>query len=218
MRLLASFLRGLAIVPMLVLTCILTACLWQLPFAFPDRTLFRLFLAGIAGGIAVFTLVCRFSPFYIFGHEMTHWLVAKLFRRRTGKVRFGLYSGFVEVENANVWITLAPYVIPFYLLVTAGLAELAAVIRPLPRAGVCALAVLMGAELAYHFVMTVFALSREQEDLKRYGVVFSLVMILTGNVLLLTLALLAATGQWGLAGRLFIANCLTLWRHCHAIA
>lgn len=83
---------------------------------------------------------------------------------------------------------------------------------------VCVLAVLMGAELAYHFVMTVFALTREQEDLKRYGVLFSLTLILTGNVLLLSLAILAATGQWETGAQLFAANCLAVWRRCQTLA
>ena len=50
---------------------------------------------------------------YVFGHELTHWLTARLFRRRTGAFHVGGDRGYVMVERPNVWITLAPYFVPF---------------------------------------------------------------------------------------------------------
>lgn len=212
MRRVLEYILHIVCVPfLLLLTGILLVCLWQLPLNFPDKPLLWSFLGGTVGGILLFSCVCRFSPVYIFGHEITHWLVAKLFRRRTGKLRLGMYSGSVEIENANVWITLAPYIIPFYLLVTVGLTGLVLAFYQPPAWLMLIISGLMGLELAYHFVLTIFALSREQEDLKRCGVVFSYALILTGNVVLLTLALLLATGQWQLGARLFANNVLAVW-------
>ena len=44
--------------------------------------------------------------------------------------------------------------------------------------------------------MTVFALRSGQADLKMKGKIFSLMMVITGNLLFVFMALIVATSQW----------------------
>ena len=145
-----------------------------------------LFLVGMGfcSGLLVFSLLSTFTQTYIFGHELTHWLVAKLFRRRTTGLRIGKGEGSVRVERPNILIVLAPYFLPLYTLILIIFANLLEVVlkddwvRYLLYAGV-------GFTYAYHAVMTTLALSKKQLDLKLYGPFFSLCLILTINSFIL---------------------------------
>jgi hypothetical protein len=149
------------------------------------------FLAGFTIAIVVFLLLWKLKLLYVFGHELTHWLLAKLFRRRTGKFRIGLNSGAVEIENPNLWITLGPYIIPIFTLLWCLAAWLTKLFLKDPEipydliipAGV-------GVTFAYHVRLTAFAVTRrEQPDLQVHGTLFSLAFILCCNVLLVFSAL-----------------------------
>lgn len=148
----------------------------------------------------------RFNCVYVFGHETTHWLVAKLFLKDTGKMRLGSSGGSVEIAGSNVWITLAPYIIPFYVLLAIALLGISQIFwYPTPQYGIFAFGVVTGLAYAYHLVMTHFVLRQQQSDLEIYGRFFSFSLIAFGNILLLLLAVVMASRQWPEA-RAFLAN------------
>lgn len=156
------------------------------------------FLTGFAGALAILIPFWKFKTLYVFGHEFTHWLVAKLFRRRTGRFRIGTDHGAVEIENPNLCITLAPYVIPIFTLLWCLAVWIFRMIVPdttLPLSVI--LPVGVGATYAYHLRLTAFAVTREQPDLQAYGVVFSLAVILCVNTLVAFTALALATPATG---------------------
>ena len=160
-------------------------------------------------GLVIFSF-WRFNAIYVFGHETTHWLVAKLFLKDTGKMKLGSTGGSVEIAGTNVWITLAPYIIPFYVLLAIAVLGVSQIFwYPTPPKGVFAFGVATGLGYAYHLVLTRFVLSRQQTDLELYGKFFSIALIAFGNVLLLLLAVLMASNQWGEA-RLFLARAWNL--------
>ena len=139
----------------------------------------------------------RFTVIYVFGHELTHWATAKLFFKKTGRIRVGRLSGSTEIYNTNVAITLAPYIIPFYLMVLVGIFGISQLfVYPSPIWAAYLVSVLVGITYAYHIMLNIFALRQAQSDLELYGKVFSLAFILAGNALFLLLALLIATAQW----------------------
>lgn len=153
------------------------------------RELGALGIGLLVGGV-LFSFISKFHPVYVFGHEFTHWLVAKCFRRRTQGFRVGLREGKVDIENPNLWITLAPYFVPIYSvfwLLGLGLwalfAEEPPWYAPVLFAG-------LGFSYAYHLVMTVYAIRQDQPDLKCHGRFFSFGLILWLNAALL---------GWGLA-------------------
>ena len=156
-------------------------------------------IVSIAVFAASAALFCRrkFTVLYVFGHEMTHFIVAKLFLKETGKLKIGRAGGFVEVKETNVWIALAPYIIPFYTFIAMGIYGLVQLfVSPMPWWGTLAFSCLASAGYAYHAVLNAFALHHSQSDLVMYGRIFSLSIIIAGNIAILLAAHLLATSQW----------------------
>lgn len=202
-------LRGLAILLMVYVGVALIACSWQLASALANNRLALLCGIGFLAGLCIFPYF-RMTPVYVCGHELTHWLTAKLFMRETGKFSLKMASGQVQVKNPNVWIILSPYILPFHLLVLMGLYGLMLfVIDPMPPLVVRIFAGCLGAAYAYHLVMTFIAIKAGQQDLRFKGPVFSLCIVITGNIVFLFLVLMFATRQWQAATRLFFRQCLT---------
>lgn len=202
-KFLAALLRLLCIPLFLLLTVALLHSAVLLPRDFPwPRPVLLFGAGGLGGGFLLFTYLCQFTPLYVFGHEMTHWLVARLFLKETGAFCCKADRGYVVIKDPNFCIILAPYFIPFYFFLLAGLCGLFDLFfPPLPRPFVYALATALGLAYSYHGVMTLHALRQGQGDLKRCGTLFSLSLIAFGNAAFFYLALLTATGHWRAGGQ-----------------
>lgn len=187
----------LCIIGMLYLSIALVLCMPKLLGTLEKNRLALIAGAAFLAGLPLFCFQ-RLNSLYVFGHELTHWVMAKLFLRKTGRFQSGKNAGAVEVENPNIWIILAPYVLPFYLLVVIGFYGLIMLIArgAIHPAAVIVFAILIGLSYAYHVVLTVFALRSGQADLKMKGKILSLMMIITGNLLFVFMALIVATRQW----------------------
>ena len=164
----------------------------------------------------------RFTVVYVFGHELTHWAIAKLFFKKTGRIRVGRLSGSTEIYDTNIVITLAPYIIPFYLMVVVGVFGISQLfVYPSPLWAAYTVSALVGVTYAYHIVLNIFALRQAQSDLELYGKVFSLAIILAGNALFLLLSLLIVTAQWKEAfhafARLLVFQWDALWGIAHGL-
>lgn len=200
--------RAIAIVVMLFFCLVLLVCTWQLSAALASNRLALLCGIGFLAGLCFFPYF-RLVPVYVCGHELTHWLTAKLFMRETGKFSLKLARGQVQVKNPNVWIILSPYIVPFHLLVLMGLYGLLLfIIDPMPPLAVRVFAGCLGAAYAYHLVLTFIAIKAGQQDLRFRGPVFSMCVIVTGNICFLFLVLLFATRQWQTGGRLLVSQCM----------
>ena len=167
-------------------------------------------LIGAVGG-TLFFLHFHLTPLYVLGHELTHWLIAKLFRRRTSRFTVHLNSGSVRVENPNIWITLGPYIFPFYMLLWLAVVFVVSFFSFFTPTVSLACSAVVGVLYAYHVLMTIVALSRNQPDLKFNGVVFSMVFIITFNLLFLYLAIAIATQQ-------ILPALQLLWNVCAKVA
>lgn len=214
LRMLGLLLKGLCILAMLFVS---VALVLTLPDVFDSLEKNRLALtAGVAclSGLVIFPFL-RLNAMYVFGHELTHWVMAKLFLRKTGRFSSGKNAGGVEVENPNVWIVLAPYVLPFYLLVVIGCYGLIGLIADdIHPNAVIAFALLIGLSYAYHVVLTVLALRTGQADLKMKGKVVSLMMVICGNLLFVFVALLMATRQWRFGFKVLTQQLLSQVEFC----
>jgi len=168
-----------------------------LPLDFSSTGVLFPFSVGLGIGLISFSILCKFRLIYIFAHELTHWFLAKLFRRRTGRFQITGNGGAVEIENPNIWIVLGPYFIPLYTLLWAAVYFLLRQIDFMPVAEYASFAVAgMGVTYAYHLWMTCFALSRPQSDLKAYGFFLSISLIICLNLFLVFLGVLAVTAEW----------------------
>ncbi|MCA1964795.1 MAG: hypothetical protein LDL31_12700, partial [Prosthecobacter sp.] len=51
---------------------------------------------------------------YVLGHELSHLVAARAFGGRIFGWSASPSGGYVETDKTNTWITLAPYILPFY--------------------------------------------------------------------------------------------------------
>ncbi|MBB5031882.1 hypothetical protein [Prosthecobacter vanneervenii] len=156
---------------------------------------------------------------YVFGHEFSHLMTARLFGGRIFDWKVSAEGGYVETDKSNTWITLAPYLIPFYTLVIMllfgilGLAldmqqghdlhlwKLTVHLKPLRL-----LYALVGFTWWFHATYTYKTVVAEQGDLKRNGEFFSMMLIFLINAFLLIALFLASSPSPGL-GFLEVARC-----------
>ncbi len=168
-----------------------------LPADVDRHTAFLPTVLGFGIGLALFIFGVRFLSLYVFGHELTHWLAAKCFRRETGAFRFGAKGGSVEVEKPNVWIVLAPYFMPIYTVLWIGGYGVFRFCQGLPGpTGLRVFHAGLGFTYAFHVVLTAHALLWGQKDIREYGRFYSIALVFFCNVALFFSALATAAGQW----------------------
>ena len=171
-------------------------------------------LIGFGCGVLFFTLVSRILVLYVFGHELTHWFAAKLFLRDTGDVEVGSSGGSVAIQKPNLWITLAPYFVPFYTLVWIGIFGIYrfAYGYPPPAMALKIVYAGIGITYAFHVTLTVYSLLREQTDLRHHGQFMSLALILCVNILVLTAGLLTVSHRWTQGSQFFVKRVGLEWQ------
>ncbi|MBO4513413.1 MAG: hypothetical protein J5746_11680 [Victivallales bacterium] len=160
----------------------------------PRGILSYIFLGAFVVGLFLFYR-WRFVFAYVFGHEMTHYFTAKLFLKKTGKIKLHKTYGSVEVVDGNVWIVLAPYIIPFYSFVTVLVYGIASIFYSHPWMDY-SFAALSALGYAYHIILTAQALRLQQTDLQIYGPFLSWAIIFAGNMLQILIAILVFSRTW----------------------
>lgn len=196
-KILWAVVRSVLGITLLFLTVAVGWMMFSLPLHLPANAVVWPFAVAFGAGAAIFLLVTRMQVLYVFGHELTHWFAAKLFFRETGEVNVGSSGGSVAVQKPNIWITLAPYFVPFYTLLWLGCFAIFRLaygrttdtVTQLLFAGI-------GLTYAYHVVMTLHSLIREQSDLRSNGYFLSLSLVVFANVLFLAVCLVSLGGQW----------------------
>ena len=143
------------------------------------------FLGGGALYLAVQFLLYRPLLSHVLAHELTHALAAILTGGRVTAIHATTSGGSTAVNRSGAFISLAPYVFPFYAALLAPVyAVSAASFRPW-------IAGLIGFAYLYHLFLTGYTLLHHQPDLQENGTVFSLIFILCGNIIaLMTLTLI----------------------------
>lgn len=149
---------------------------------------------GFLAGGALYGIIhfagFHFDRMYVWGHETTHAVAAMLFGFRVHSMTVNKDSGHVKMDRCNAAVVLAPYVVPLYALM-AGLGYLAlelcidaAPYRPV-------FVFVAGFLMTFHYVQTVKTLwETQQPDLRLAGGrIFSVVMIVLCNAVVLTLVL-----------------------------
>lgn len=215
-RFLFAILKSLGTLAMWFITLAMLFCIIRLPLVFADTNPAWAFLAGFLVGLPIFYKF-RCVPFYVFGHELTHWSVATLFFRKTSNIHLSSHAGSVDVENPNIWITLAPYFLPFYMLLILGIYGAVLLFSPQFPAWVdITIAAILGLAYAYHVILTCIAISKGQQDLELNGFIFSLSFIIICNVFYIYLGLMVATQQLRAGFQLFFsqiaAQSAIVWR------
>ena len=169
-------------------------------------------LAGAALYAVIHFCGYHFDRMYVFGHETTHAVAGMLFGFRVHSMQVGKDSGYVKMNDTNAAVVLAPYIVPFYAVLTGLLYAAAGIItdvtayRPLFVFGV-------GFFMAFHLVQTCKTLwETEQPDLKLAGgSVFSVVIIILANAVVLALVLKCLFPNEVLLGQMLRATAVSTY-------
>src|SRR5512143_4179663 len=154
-------------------------------------------LSGALAYLCLHFLLRKPERMYLWAHEVTHLLVAKLFLRHVHGFHITSRSGGkVVIDRTNVAIDLAPYAVPLYNVVA--LLPVTLFAAGLPLGGKIYLGV-AAVLFPMHLCFSVEGFIDGQPDVRRSGRIFSFAVVLL--LLLLWTPILAAPGsQGGFAG------------------
>ena len=174
-----AFLFFLISLPLLLFCGIISHAACKLQFTENTFTQYAL-AGGFFSGCIIFTLVSRFTRIYVFGHELAHWIFAKIFLRKTRNFKASAEHGAVEVENPNIWIALAPYFYPTLTVLWIPTWFIFQHYSNRIRYAEEIYFAILSLSWSYHFILTIYALRREQSDIKPYGkpLSFSLISLI----------------------------------------
>ncbi len=136
-----------------------------------------------------FRLVEAFLMYsYVLGHELTHALAAIMCFGKVETVSVDLDGGYVDTDTDNIFVSLAPYFVPLWMLVWMAVLFVANWIYPFEAylpwfyAG-------FGFWWSFHVYWTLWVIPREQPDLLENEVIFSFMIIMMTNIVTLLLVL-----------------------------
>lgn len=191
------FIAGLALLPFVWAECRVAAAI--LPNAFTQEAPFisTPLLSMIAGFALWLLLACRASTsswFYVLGHELTHACWALLTFSKVSKIKVSSNGGYCLISNPGMFTTLAPYFIPFYLLVVLAARALLGIWLDMSAYAPWWMGA-VGFTYGFHVTNTIAALTKaEQSDIRVYGRFFSCVFIVVANLAFLDLGMSVAMG------------------------
>lgn len=160
-----------------------TKALWSMlqPFRHVPEGSFYFFI-GMASYVAFQWVFFRPIRTYVFGHELSHALAAWASGAKVRHFRVSKKGGSVSVNRSNVFIALAPYVLPLYSIAVM-LAYFIGCALYAPLKGYWHVFLwILGASFAFHMALTAYALQMDQPDLRLAGKFLSGVVIYLGNV------------------------------------
>ena len=193
-----KFAAGVALLPVCTALTLTTGRALYI-LAESPRRLPALPVFACVAGMAVWALVWCFMPpmtrTYVLGHELTHALWTMLFGGRPSGLHVSEAGGSVRVSKNNVWVTLAPYFFPLYMVAAALLWLLLAWLFPAVRPYYPVALFWIGLAWAFHLTFTVKFLSWRQPDVLEHGRLFSYTLIYALNLLTVAAAL-TAVSSW----------------------
>jgi len=139
------------------------------------------FLLGTALYALVFSVTKERSFAYVLGHEVMHALAAMLFGGKLVSIFISEKSGCVRTTKDNFFISLAPYLVPFYATCLTLLYCFISIFARIDRY-LAVFIFLLGYSLTHHLFFTIHYLKQGQTDLKKHGIIFGLVLIILLNI------------------------------------
>lgn len=185
------FLYSLAGVPILLIDGILIYGFPSLAATIYSREEGWIVLGGVVAYMIVHFIIRKPERLYLWGHEFSHLIAAKIFFRKVHSFHItSRDGGKVVIDRTNVMIDLAPYIIPLYSFAAA----LAAVLFRTSSPWVPDVYIALGSFLfAMHLVFSVEGIIRGQPDVKRSGRLFSCAVVLFFLLALIPLLLAPGT-------------------------
>jgi len=160
------------------MACVLGPALWRAPWLSREGIVF---LSCFVAYFLIHFLLYKPVLSHVMAHELTHALAAMLMGGKVTSIQASTSGGTTVVNRSHIFISLAPYIFPFYTALTLAVYAIAAESFKIYFLG------LIGFTYAFHLALTAWSLSHHQPDLKEGGVVFSLIFIFAGNMMVLML-------------------------------
>lgn len=156
---------------------------------FGSLTAHKLFFLG-GFGVYLIIQILFFKPMriYIFGHELTHAIGALLCGSKIKQFKVNKKGGSLSVSKSNFFISLVPYFFPLYtalIVLSYFVVKQFTNIDPFTQWFMFAI----GFSLSFHLALTLHAILEGQPDIKKTGIIFSLVLILIVNIIVIELIL-----------------------------
>jgi len=146
----------------------------------------RYFLLGFGAYIFTYIVLFKLDYFYVLGHEFVHAVFVWVFGGKVISIKVKKDRGSVTSTKKNIFIDLAPYLIPIYTILITLLYLLGSSfwnLGPYARQFI----LLAGFSFAFHIVMTIDKMKIEQPDFLDFGYLNSLILIYAVNVILMGL-------------------------------
>ena len=146
-------------------------------------------LLGIMTFIAItvmlmFRSACTYM--YVLGHELTHAVTILLCGGKISKIHVTAHEGgYVMSDKSNIFISLSPYFVPFWMLVWMVALWGINMFYPFETYEAWFYAG-FGFWWSFHLYWTVWSIRQEQPDMLDNGLIFSLLLTFVLNVLILT--------------------------------
>lgn len=159
---------------------------------------FWFFFAGCFFWKCMAWMKCQPRVLYVFAHEFTHLITARLSGGRIHGWHVSDEGGYVETDKTSTLITLSPYLVPLYTLLVFAVYALVGAFTNLQaeyQLQISSLTIgfkwawvfyfLVGATWFFHLTFTLEVLKTEQSDLLHNGEFFSMMVIFLGNLAIL---------------------------------
>jgi hypothetical protein len=175
---------------------------------------FWFFSLGLICWLIIFFGLPRPLRIYVFGHELTHFIMVKIMGGRVSEFSVTREGGYIVSSKINTWIALAPYFVPIYsvfVIVLYGMVSTFYDLQPNAKLATGLLYGFLGLTWGFHATFTLSMIPRGQTDLAYGGTFFSLTIIYLMNLLVLSLLLIVATPYVSFAsfGRELLAHAAT---------
>jgi len=148
----------------------------------------RYFLFGFAAYVFVYIAFFKLENLYVLGHECIHAVFVWIFGGKVLSIKVRKGSGSVSSTKKNIFIDLAPYLVPIYTILIFVIYVIASSfwkIDPFFRYFIFC----VGFSFSLHVVMTIDKIKIEQPDFLDFGYLNSLVLIYLVNIILVAVCL-----------------------------
>lgn len=146
------------------------------------------FLNGVFIYLIMHLVLYQPKYFYVLGHELAHALATFICGGQVKSFRFSRRGGGVLTTKSNFFIALFPYFFPTYTLFFWLVYFLVSLFRDISVYAPHFL-FLVGFSLTMHIVMTIDSLKIKQSDVFKTGYLFSISLIYTLNIFLVSFIL-----------------------------
>jgi hypothetical protein len=150
-------------------------------------------ICGAAAYLLVHIFMHRPITAYVFSHELTHAIWARLTGHRVRSIRAGREGGATVTDGSNFIVRLAPYCMPLYAVVWILGWNAVLLARPDLDPRLTILYGGIGFTYAFHVLLTLHFIKVGQSDLHAEGYCFSLALILAVNLEVAAAALAAVS-------------------------